>query len=66
MKTPEQLKRETKALLEAARKRRLDNEARVRKYGPILDVFDSLERGEPAPSESRPAPRHPPKLKVVP
>ena len=65
MKTPEQLKRETKALLDAAREQRLEREARARKYGPILDVFDALER-ESAPSDAAPPPRHPPKLKAAP
>lgn len=64
MKTPDQLKRETKALLEAEREKRLDREARDRRDGPILDAFDRMQAGRLA-SDAEPARRHPPRLQVV-
>lgn len=65
MKSPDDLKRETKALLESEREQRLDREARERRDGPILDAYDRLQSGQPLASELARASRHPPILVSV-
>lgn len=64
MKTPGELKKETNELFRASRERRLKSKNALKSM--ILDLYDTLDRGEAVPSEGEPAPRHPPSLKVLP
>lgn len=65
VKSIDDLKRDTAALVRAEHERRLDREARDRRDGNILDAFDRLAEGQPMASEATPAPRHRPRLALV-
>lgn len=66
MKTIDDLKRETAALIQGEHEKRLDRDAREKRDGPVLDAFDRIADGRSLVSDATPPRRHAPRLALVP